>query len=107
MHFVTKKLHRDRHSTNPLLSTQCHGHDPEAADLAVYLAITVSTFIFLHIYTYIYIFIFIWIIFSQNNLHFYLLYSCRLLCNVSKTLYRSVCVTPSLSIPLFPAPFGD
>ena len=56
MHFVTKKLHRDRHSTNPLLSTQCHGHDPEAADLAVYLAITVSTFIFLHIYTNIYIY---------------------------------------------------
>ena len=57
MHFVTKKLHRDRHSTNPLLSTQCHGHDPEAADLAVYLAITVSTFIFFaYIYLYIYLF---------------------------------------------------
>lgn len=57
MHFVTKKLHRDRHSTNPLLSTQCHGHDPEAADLAVYLAITVSTFIFFaYIYQYIYLF---------------------------------------------------
>ena len=57
MHFVTKQLHRERHSKNPLPSTQCHGHDPEAADLTVYLAIKVSTFkiFFVHIYTYIYI----------------------------------------------------
>ena len=58
-------------------STQYHGHDPEAADLTVYLAITVSTFYFFA-YIYLYIFIFIWIIFSQNNLRIFICYSCRL-----------------------------
>ena len=70
-------------------STQCHGHDQEAADLTVYLAITVSTF-FLHIYIYTYIYIYI---------HFYMdnffhkitcafLFAIVVVCNVSKTLFK-------------------
>ena len=46
--FCYQKITSRSNSTNPLPSTQCHGHDPEAADLTVYLAITVSTFYFFY-----------------------------------------------------------
>ena len=86
--FCYQKITSRSNSTNPLPSTQCHGHDPEEADLTVYLAITVSTYyIFIaYIYTYIYIFIFIWIIFFTNQPAF--LFAIVVVCNVSKTLFK-------------------
>ena len=85
--FCYQKITSRSNSTNPLPSTQCHGHDPEAADLTVYLAITVSTFYFFfaYIYTYIYI-LFHMVTFFTKPPAF--LFAIVVVCKVSKTLLK-------------------